>query len=145
MGSSVLKPLLETCNFSSSSLSSASPWPSLATTVITTREEDTATGDTIMGRETLRPSQNPDTMDIITREEDTDTGDTITERETPKLSLSLDTMDIITRAEVTATEDTTMERETLRPSQSLDTMTRDMVTAMDTDIMDECFMLRLWS
>ena len=104
-----------------------------------------------MGRETLRPSQNPDTMDIITRAEDTDTGDTITERETPKLSLSLDTMDIITRAEVTATEDTTMERETLRPSQSLDTMdimdtiTRDMVTAMDTDIMDECFMLRLWS
>merc|ERR1712029_1098523 len=118
MGSSVLKPLLETCNFSSSSLSSASPWPSLATTVITTREEDT------------------------------DTGDTITERETPKLSPSLDTMDIITRAEDTATEDTTMERETLRPSQSLDimdTITRDMVTAMVTDIMDECFMLRLWS
>merc|ERR1711899_136590 len=91
MGSSVLKPLLETWNFSSSSLSSASPWPSLVTTVITTKEEDTVTEDTTTGRETLRPSQSLDTMDIT------------------------------------------------------DTITRDMVTAMDTGIMDECFMFRLWS
>merc|ERR1712241_222661 len=102
-------------------------------------------GDPTMARERPRPSQSLDIMAITTRVEDTDIEDTTMERERPRPSQSLDIMVITTRVEDTDIEDPTMERERPRLSQSLDTMvitdtiTKDMVTVMAMDIMDECF------